>query len=52
MAEDRTHERGLGSPNMPKSKKKAIQREGGLRQPREAKVEGGRIGGSRSRRTS
>jgi hypothetical protein len=49
---DRTHERGLGSPNMSQKKKDDIHKAGGHAQPIEAKREGGRKGGARSRRTS
>ena len=49
---DRTSERGLGSPNMDEATKKRIQSAGGKAQPIEAKAEGGRKGGAKSRRSS
>ena len=52
MAEDRTSERGLGSKKIPKERKDEIRSMGGHAQPVEAKREGGRKGGSRSRRTA
>lgn len=51
MAADRTSQRGLGSPNMDAKTKHDIQSKGGKAQPTEAKAEGGRKGGARSRRS-
>lgn len=51
MAQDHTSERGLGSPNMSDKMKHDIQSKGGKAQPTEAKIEGGRKGGAKSRRS-
>lgn len=47
---DRTSQRGLGSPHMSAEMKRKIQSAGGKAQPIEAKREGGRLGGAKSRR--
>lgn len=47
---DRTSERGLGSPKLSEAEKHRIRSLGGKAQPREAKAEGGRKGGAKSRR--
>ena len=52
MTEDRKSERGLGSKKIPEKRKDEIRSMGGHAQPIEAKREGGRKGGSRSRRKS